>query len=419
MSDPKRVRLSDSDDCGDRGGDNSTGESNGTGRAQKFSAEFALLAQNTVVLPSGIGSISALATYSRDAREYGNVNAEGDMEDGAVQDLIPKIAIGTDTGYVALISDDGKATVLEHSGNPAIQRLLVTKSTSGSTALSKDALVPDVISGDSDGRVTVFTMGRMISRVTLSAPVSAIAFDENPNTPRSFIVGDMSGTVTAGHTQGILWRAQTDTSISESSRLNKNGIRDPGITSVCAVRFTDDHGMLTSYVLTATENNHIQLLSRGFPVLTVPVSAQCSCMCTGVFYLQKKPASHKLATQAIIGDDAGWLHVLDSFKMTPFAQVDYPVTSVVAIPLRAFVNQDGPDVVVCATRSNMLYVLHAKRIVGTYAADFWPAAMEVYIPASSEMSPTILIAENKVVGNQNAVCLLHKISLSLSESNKE
>ncbi|KAJ2394159.1 hypothetical protein GGI05_002162, partial [Coemansia sp. RSA 2603] len=190
MSDSKRVRLSNSDD----GGGNTDSESNDTGCAEKFSAEFALLAQKTTMIYGNIGSISALATYTSSAYKHGNTSAESDIKDETAVDAFPKVAVGTDTGYVALVNHDGKTTVLEHSGNPAIQRLLVTESTSGSTALSNDAPLPDVISGDSDGRVTVFTMGRMISRVTLSAPVSAIAFDENPNTPRSFIVGDMSGT---------------------------------------------------------------------------------------------------------------------------------------------------------------------------------------------------------------------------------
>ncbi|KAJ1805760.1 hypothetical protein LPJ56_006493, partial [Coemansia sp. RSA 2599] len=117
-------------------------------------------------------------------------------------------------------------------------------------------------------------------------------------------------------------------------------------------------------------------------------------------------------TQALLGDDSGRLYVLDNFKMEPYAQLDYPVTSAVAIPLRALVDQDGPDVVVCATRSSMIYVLHAKKVVGAFAADFWPSAIDVLIPSSPEMRPTIVIAENKAVGTQNA-CVLHKVAMHI------
>ncbi|KAJ1814972.1 hypothetical protein LPJ75_002545, partial [Coemansia sp. RSA 2598] len=276
MTETKRQRLGDED----------SKDGNQSGRRQIPNVEFQLQTQETVELPSD------------------------SMGDKLVQGVLAQIAVATDTGYVALIHGDGTRTVLENSGNPAIQRLLAMPSDKGAL---KPSLVPDVVAGDSDGRVTVFTMGRMISRSTVSAPVSALALDSNPNTPRSFVVGDMGGTVTECHAQGILWRTQLRPAASDAS--SAAGL---GITSVCSARFADDHGFLTSYVLAADEGNRVQLLARGHPVLTMPISARCNCMCSGRFIGEQQQqkqqqrqgadALQSKETQALLGDDSGRLY---------------------------------------------------------------------------------------------------------------
>ncbi|KAJ1645224.1 hypothetical protein J3B02_002019 [Coemansia erecta] len=396
MTGTKRVRLSDETFR--------NGEQNNQQQIAK--AEFQIQTQDTIGLPSGIGAISVIAACNQE-RSRTEQTKSSSMDDSLVQGVQAQIVVATDTGYIALIHNDGTRTVLENSGNPAIQRLLAIQH---DTSAQGPCLIPDVVAGDSDGRVTVFTMGRMISRLTVSAPVSALALDSNPNTPRSFIVGDMGGTVTESHAQGIVWRTQLSPAASKVS--SAAGL---GITSVCSVRFADDHGFPTSYVLAANEGNHVQLLARGHPVLTVPISARCNCMCSGKFIIRNRQCSDILqskVTQALLGDESGRLYVLDNFKLEPYAQLDFPVTSIVAIPLRALVNYDGPNVVVCATRSNMIYVLYAKNIIGTFAADFWPSTIDVIVPNSWEMRPTIVIAENKCVGNQN-VCVLHKVTVDI------
>ncbi|KAJ2232387.1 hypothetical protein H4R99_002193 [Coemansia sp. RSA 1722] len=388
MTSTKRARLDDGVN-GDSG--------------QLARVELKLRKEEAIEMPSEIGAISAIAAFHQAKSRFEDTRSSAD--DSVIQGVQTQIVVATDAGYVALVHEDGTRTVLDSSGNPAIQRLLAMAPSDASAF--RPGLIPDVVAGDSDGRVTVFTMGRMISRSTVSAPVSALALDNNPNTPRSFIVGDMSGTITESHVQGILWRTQLSTAASDTP-----GATGTGITSVCSVRFADDHGIPTSYVLAASEGNHVQLLARGHPVLTVPISARCNCMCSGRFIGRNglSDDAQNKETQALLGDDSGRLYVLDNFKIEPYAHLDYPVTSVVAIPLRALVGRDGPDVVVCGTRSNMIYMLHAKQILGAFAADFWPAAIDVIVPSSPEMHSVIAIAENKAVGIQNP-CVLHKVAM--------
>ncbi|KAJ1890035.1 hypothetical protein LPJ66_007710 [Kickxella alabastrina] len=412
----KRARLDD---------DSSNVNNEHIGQPQEIIIDCQLIQdKKEIALPPGIGAISAIATWTRSRSCAASAGVGTDV--GSSQQRVAEVAVGTDTGYTALIRDDGSTVGLENSGSPTIQRLLVKDPAMASGA---KCLIPDVVSGDSEGRVSVYKNGRMISRNTLSAPVSAIVEDCNPHTQRSFIVGDMSGSVTTCHAQDILWRAQVYYPKQSSDRdssdvgtgLELENSPEQGISSVCSVRFADDFGILTSYVLVASGGNSIQILSRGHPVLSVPVSAPCNCMCSGDFVPQKDrdakyatAAEPSTSTQAMFGDDAGRLLVFDNFEMMPYAQVDYPVTSIATIPLRALANVDGPDVVVCATRSNVVYVLHAKKVVCTFTADFWPVAVDVILPSCSEMRPAIVIAENRVIENQKTAGFLHRFSLGLN-----
>ncbi|KAJ2722802.1 hypothetical protein GGI07_003057 [Coemansia sp. Benny D115] len=376
--------------------------------------------ENAVVLPTGIGRISAISTCA-ESYSFLETNTPSNEDNVRSRDILACIAVGTDAGCIALIHSDGTQTSLEESGGPAIQRLLVAKPATQS--VGPDCTIPDVVAGDSEGGVSVFTMGRMVSRNTLSAPVSAMAANINPNTMRSYIIGDTSGVVSSCHTQGVLWRSQiyaTENSSADGGvRLVQSTGKKPeptSISSVCAVQFADYHGIATNYVLAASGARQIQLLSRDHLVLTLSIPAPCNHMCRGRFVISEPSAANNSAVgtkgnawQVLLGDDAGWLHVLDRFKTTPYVQVDYPVTSIFSIPLRAFSDRDGPDVVVCATRSNVVYIIHDRKIVAQYTADFWPAAVSVLYSDSSVEQPALVLAENKGAAARNTTGILHCI----------
>ncbi|KAJ2826043.1 hypothetical protein FBU31_003545 [Coemansia sp. 'formosensis'] len=260
----------------------------------------------------------------------------------------------------------------------------------------------------------------MFARNVFSAPISAIALDTNPNSPSVFIVGDLSGAVTACHAQEVLWRAQIaiQEPATTAERLRpqtSDSMTDPGISGVCAVQFPDSHGILTNYVLAAGGGCKVQILSRGHPVLAVPTPIPCSAMSAGYFIdsvSSKCAGARTCKSQTIIGDDAGRLFVLDDFELVPYAQLDYPITRVLSMPLRAFSGLHGVDVVVCATQSNSVYILHDKQVVGTYAADFWPVSVDI-VGAFSTAGPCIVAARNNTTAGRSCANAVHIIPMEL------
>ncbi|KAJ1897074.1 hypothetical protein LPJ71_006426 [Coemansia sp. S17] len=369
------------------------------------------LGEETVLsLPANIGAISAISAWVPD----------GVSDDGLAQGDLSYIAVGTDTGCTMLIDSSQNITTLEGSGGPAIQCLLVKRATATTVASAQSRSLPDTIACDSDGRVSVYAMGQMFARNIFSAPISAIALDTNPNSPSAFIVGDLSGAVTACHAQEVLWRAQAaiQEPASKTERLRpqiSDSMADPGISGVCVVQFPDSHGILTNYVLAAGGDCKVQVLSRGHPVLAVPTPISCSAMSAGYFIdsgSSKRTAASTCKSQAIVGDDTGRLFVLDNFELVPYAQLDYPITQVLSIPLHIFSGLHGVDVVVCATRSNSVYILHDKQVVGTYAADFWPVSVDV-IGAFSTAGPCIVVARNSTVDGSSCAKAVHVIPLEL------
>ncbi|KAJ2889710.1 hypothetical protein IWW38_004546 [Coemansia aciculifera] len=356
-----------------------------------------------------IGAISAISAW-----------APNDVSpSGVARGNEAYIAVGTDTGCIMLINSSKSITTLEGSGGPAIQCLLVKDTTlkSTSSANTRPSFRPDVVACDSDGRVSVYAMGQMFARNTFSAPLSTIALDTNPNSPSAFIVGDLSGAVTACHAQEVLWRTQiaVQEPPSNSERIRSQPmdyLADPGISGVCAMQFPDNHGILTSYVLAANGSSKVQVLSRGHSVLSVPTPIPCSAISAG-YFVDGMSSTCTSRSQAIVGDEAGRLYVLSNFELIPYAQLDYPITRLISIPLRLFADRHGVDLVVCATQSNSVYVLHDKQVVGIYSADFWPASVDVIGAFSATAGPCIVASQNDMSDGSSCAKAVHVIPIEL------
>ncbi|KAJ2550971.1 hypothetical protein EV175_003865 [Coemansia sp. RSA 1933] len=344
--------------------------------------------ERAIELPSNIGRVSAIAAWS-----VGRFESDTHTEKGQN----PLVAVGTNTGCIALVrTADDSVTVLDHGSSgdstsdneaAAIQRILMDKSAAAPTCTPDTTEpLPDMVAGDADGRISVFTHGRLFSRATLPAAVSALAADTNPHMPRSYLAGDMGGSVTSYHTQEVRWRVQIDPSPASGLLPDRD---DPQITGICAVQWADDAGIATHYVLAAT-GSQIQVLCHGALVLSMPLHSRCTAMCAGNFVGSQEAGG----TQAIVGDDAGHLYVLDRFTLILYARLAHPITRIAVIPHRALSPVDGPDLVFCSTQSNHVYLLCAGKTIGTYVCSSWPVDVAVIESLSPERSrPVLIVAE--------------------------
>ncbi|KAJ2844385.1 hypothetical protein GGI22_006893, partial [Coemansia erecta] len=381
-------------------------------QSSKDACQF--IEEKTINLPSNIGRTAALAAWPTYRSRLSKPGTPTDTVDETTEDdkapksdtQSPLIAIGTDAGCIALVrTADGDVTVLDHgssgngidgdNGTAAIQRILMAKSaTAPASPLDPSHLIPDMVTGDAEGKVAVFTLGRLFSRATLPAPVSALAADTNPHTPHSYLVGDMGGSVTSYHTHEVRWRVQLHPHSTESIAHDAGGLLlldrdDPQVVGICAVQWADDAGVPTHYVLAAT-GAQIHVLCHGTLVLSMPLRARCTALCAGSFTGPLENGS----TQAIVGDDSGNLYILDRFTFTPYANVAHPITRIAVLPHHALSGSGGPDIVVCSTQSNSVYLLCAGKIVGTYGADAWPVDVAVIETLSAERRcPALVVAE--------------------------
>ncbi|KAJ2081579.1 hypothetical protein H4R24_002255 [Coemansia sp. RSA 988] len=373
-------------------------------------------------LPPDIGEAAAIAAWPSASPEL--------HTNGSTQNGTTAIAIGTRLGCIALVHTDKTITILEGPGGPAIQNLLVLESAKHSASASaineskpRAKAQYNVIAGDAEGRVTTYHSSRMFSRKTYSAPISALAPDYNPYTPSTFLVGDMGGIIISCHDQGAAWKAQVDASTPSSTLRSvlagkERSILDFAVKDVCSVQLPDRHGLFTNYVLVAFGSGHVQLLSRGMPVHTIALSAPCNTLCPGVFFGGDMSNKMRLSStgrnlQALLGDEKGRLFVLEGFELVPYAQLDYPITRVFSLPLQAFGPYDGSDLVVCATRSDTIYILYQKKIVATHVAGFWPAAVNV-IPAFMDAGPAIAVVEGEMCGGHENHGRVHILLLELA-----
>ncbi|KAJ2843826.1 hypothetical protein IWW36_005412, partial [Coemansia brasiliensis] len=266
-----------------------------------------LSVKEVIQLSPNIQNVSAIAAWAPSQMWH-------EPNSACIKPNQPCFVIGTSAGSISIVYEGGMEITLENPGGPAVVRLLAKDSTAPQMESSQNITkpIPDIIAGDAEGRITAYVLSQVFSRITLPAPISALSLDLNPNTPSSFLAGDMSGTVASCHTQNTLWKAQMDSlvlSVAPGSTRLSDQLLDPAVSSTCSVWLPDKHGLLTNYVLAASALGFLQLLSRGTPIHTISLLAPAVCMCSGVFIgseiNEPNESSGSKNTQAIIGDEAG------------------------------------------------------------------------------------------------------------------
>ncbi|EGC35750.1 hypothetical protein DICPUDRAFT_151839 [Dictyostelium purpureum] len=274
------------------------------------------------------------------------------------------LLVGTADGKIKVYLNNEEIEVLETKGS-SIQDLELLDTTKFGSI--------DVISGDSNGNMVIFSNHQILYRDTINGSITSIINHQLANGDFNLVVGDSLGLLTAikPH-QNALWRFKIPTinqtlntledtdikrinshinieSIIGKDQDNINSITDDNsnlklqqpslhIRQIKSVQGYDIYNNKFHYVIICENAPFIHIVDHGKRLCSIPTPSPVNCMSVGYFTnsitsndklspRENKNSANTTPTQIALGCENGYIYILtQDFKIEPYYQVGYPVT---------------------------------------------------------------------------------------------
>ncbi|KAG2183047.1 hypothetical protein INT44_006028, partial [Umbelopsis vinacea] len=246
------------------------------------------------------------------------------------------ILIGTSSGKILILNEEKEDTVLDTKSG-SIQSIVLYDVT-GFNAM-------DLIVGDSDGTVTVFSRRQMLSKRIIGAAITHLEMYEDAIGGFEIISGGVDGIVTSFHPHDSRWRCNVG---EESARLYTGSAtagHSPSIRCLLSVKLEDTDGLSISYTLVCDGWPLLHFLSKGERIMTISLPA----IINTVSFIYSRH---------------------ENLKISSFFSVGYPVTKLLRYRPRGLKNT-SPDVLICAGHRNELKAYHNGMHITTYETEDW------------------------------------------------
>eukprot|EP00123_Amoebidium_parasiticum_P008482 comp18840_c0_seq1/m.20846 comp18840_c0_seq1/g.20846 ORF comp18840_c0_seq1/g.20846 comp18840_c0_seq1/m.20846 type:complete len:352 (-) comp18840_c0_seq1:262-1317(-) len=271
-----------------------------------------------------------------------------------------QILVGGEDGVVRMYTGPTEPPVLFETKGSAVCQLLLHNITKLHTT--------DLIVGDSNGSVCVFSKEQLLTRARLPYCVTALTVFTDGAHNNSIVAGDVGGIAVGFLPFEQHWRVNLQ---DHGTHGHLDTAYTPTVKALLNIVLKDDFGCPTHYVAVADGSQYIHLFQGGKCVLSIPVPCGPTAMCSGTFILEdgeEGPQSGEGGTSgtqdhgrpmqiAFAGDD-GTIYLVHNYQVYVYGKIGYPIRHLVSVP-----RTDGVDLVVCAGCFDGVRVLDQGKIV--------------------------------------------------------
>ncbi|CAO3645732.1 unnamed protein product [Cunninghamella blakesleeana] len=251
----------------------------------------------------------------------------------------------------------------------------------------------DLIVGDSDGVVTLFSKQQMLTKRSMGAPISQINIHDNLVDGYEIIVGDTSGVISSFQQHDLLWKFNLDEwSIKMATEGNK-GRRSSSIRCIHSVKLRDLFGLEMSCLLVTNGWPMLYFLQQGQCIQSLRTPSPIQSICSGHFLTLKYKSqiienhitkSIKLSdddnhekldtTQVLLAGQDGNIYVMIDFEIYFWFQVGFYITQIIRFrPIE--LAEHEPDLMICIGHSNNIKVYQCGEIITEIETKDWPHVM--------------------------------------------
>eukprot|EP01102_Stenamoeba_stenopodia_P004577 TRINITY_DN1487_c0_g1_i1.p1 TRINITY_DN1487_c0_g1~~TRINITY_DN1487_c0_g1_i1.p1 ORF type:complete len:385 (-),score=83.92 TRINITY_DN1487_c0_g1_i1:1209-2363(-) len=312
---------------------------------------------------------------------------------------------------------DGKVRILEGQQNDAHKQqqkeMLETKGSCVQALLLFDVAKfgsNDLLVGDSDGNITIFSDNEILSKFTLSNAVTSLEIDRDANNNYSIVAGDKSGVLASLKPHDLQWKVR----LSDDPQCSSDAPNDIAIRCLLSTKIRDKIGSVCSVLLLSSSNsNKLHVYSQGTRLLSVIAPSRITSLCLGRFLLKRIEAStstrdskrRKLSEQyeekgvdedgeesskdeddILVGCDDGFVYSMSpsTYKLTRFVKVGFAPLKMSPLSKSSPQQSDSHrsdssrlDYLVCSGQFNTLKLYYNGELVAEKKMNDWVRTFSV------------------------------------------
>ncbi|KAI9027257.1 hypothetical protein CLU79DRAFT_833178 [Phycomyces nitens] len=291
------------------------------------------------------------------------------------------VLVGTTAGRVLILNQTKPVEGLLDTKGNSIQALKLHDLT-GYGAL-------DLVVGDSDGVVTLFSRQQILSKRELGVAVMQIEIYEDQVGGYEIIAGDMHGTLTSFQQHDALWKLNIAEESAKLATLQTAGRRSPYIRCVLSTTLKDQFGLDVSCLLVCDGWPLVHFVQEGEKIMTLRVPSVIHSMCAGHFLttsterllsnqppakIHAGPDSKIHSKQVLLAGQDGNVYILVNYEAHLWFKVGVCLTSILTFR-PPWLLEEEPDIIICAGQTNAVFIYHRGKKIGEITTADWPHAM--------------------------------------------
>mmetsp|Transcript_38626 Transcript_38626/g.83991 ORF Transcript_38626/g.83991 Transcript_38626/m.83991 type:complete len:395 (-) Transcript_38626:169-1353(-) len=264
-----------------------------------------------------------------------------------------------------------ESLLLDTKGGGAVQALWVQRTTNGAL---------EIVAGDSEGLLTIFSQEQIVWRGRFSTAVTAIAAHLDACASLSYIAGDVEGCLLAFSQweRSPEWRLRLQDDFTEEPVCSNQAVLGSGVRGLASGVFERPPGTPgapggpggsgAALVAVCSDRQSVRFYSCGRLASEVALPVSGTCVCCGHFTPE---AARRGASEVAVGCATGAIYLVSPWGgVHLLASVGQCVTTVVACKQAAPGDSKDPrvDVLVCAGHFEGVKLLIEGRLVGSVNA---------------------------------------------------
>ncbi|KAI9316016.1 hypothetical protein BX666DRAFT_282716 [Dichotomocladium elegans] len=283
------------------------------------------------------------------------------------------ILIGSTAGRVLILNQSKPAEVLLETKGGSIQAIKLYDLTG--------LRAQDLVVGDSNGVVTMFSRQRFLSKMDIQSPVTHIEIHEVQAQGYEIVAGTMNGHVTSFQPRELLWTLDVSKESITLATLGMDRHRAIGIHCMLSAFIRDrfDNPQATLLVCDGWPFVHLiqdsrRVLSIRVPTVIQSMAAGCFLTASTIRRFQAFNASSRPkhdendvpnkvldSNQVLLAGQDGSVYIMIDAEIHHWFKVGYSLSKVMTFRPACLPN-DEPDLVLCVGHSNGVQVFqHGER----------------------------------------------------------
>jgi len=257
----------------------------------------------------------------------------------------PKLLFGTTDGMIRIFSNQEEEMILETKGG-SIQILQLQNTTNFGSV--------DLISGDIDGTVTLFSRSQILSRNSFfRCPISSLVFDDSSS---SIVVSGRDGTLASFRAPNEYnWKIQTEDEASP-------------VCCLFSAIIPDKYGVMFPVLMVCTENNYVYYYNQGCRIFSLAMPSKVNTLCQGFFEILPGKIP-----QIVAGCQDGFIYLLQDYQYTRYISVGHPINHILSYNIV----QEDVSLLFCAGHFNALHIYHCGHILLEHKTSEWVQTLSI------------------------------------------